>query len=692
MKSLRRSIVIALAIGTVHGTALAGGVPAVDLGEIEVNATRLFGTPLSASQGTVTSGQLEYRPMLRIGEMLEVVPGLIVTQHSGSGKANQYFLRGFNLDHGTDFATYVDGVPVNMPTHAHGQGYTDVNFVIPELVESIEYRKGTYYADEGNFSAAGAAHMRYVNRLDRGIVELSGGEDSYRRGVLADSAPLGPGDLLYAADHTRTDGPWVLAEDLERTNALLRYSQGEPGNGIAVTAMAYDNEWQSTDQVPQRAIDSGLIDRLGFIDGTDGGESRRYGLSLDWQRRSGDTQWSALAYGIDYRLDLFSNFSYFTDPDNGDQFEQFDDRRVYGGRVGMTRPSRLAGFDGELALGLDVRRDDIDEVGLYRTTARQRIGTIREDAVEQTAIGAFVSQEIAWTDRLRTTFGLRADRFDFEVRSDNEANSGRSHDSIASPKFAAAYRIADVGLGGAGFAEAIELFANFGRGFHSNDARGTTIRVDPNDGSPATRVDPLVRATGAELGARALLAPGLQVAASLWTLELDSELRFVGDGGATEANRASRRRGVELSAYWEPVDWLIVDADLAWSRGRFTELDPAGDRIPGAVERVASLGLVANHPSGWSGGARLRYLGSAPLIEDDSQRSASTLLLNLEAGYRLTDRVRVTASLFNALDSEDNDITYFYESQLPGESGPVEDRHVHPVEPRSLRLGVSAQF
>ncbi len=322
-------------------------------------------------------------------------------------------------------------------------------------------------------------------------------------------------------------------------------------------------------------------------------------------------------------------------------------------------------------------------MGLYRTVERERIGTTREDAVEQLSIGAYVSQRVDWNDRLSTTLGLRADRFDFEVDSDLELNSGSAHDSIMSPKFAATYRLGENG----------ELFANYGRGFHSNDARGTTIRVDPADGvTPADRVDPLVAATGAEIGARAVILPGLQVAGSIWALELDSELLFIGDGGSTQANRASRRRGVEMSLYWQPQDWLIVDADLAWSHARFTGFDPAGDRIPGAVERVASLGAVIEHPSGWFGGARLRYLGAAPLLEDDSVRSDPTTLLNLEAGFRFRNAMSLQLSLLNALDSEDNDITYFYESRLPGEAAPVEDIHVHPVEPRTLRVGVTARF
>jgi hypothetical protein len=664
---------------------LAGGVPTADLGEIEVTAVRarLLGSPESASDGIVLREQLEHRPVLRTGELLEAVPGLIVTQHSGSGKANQFFLRGFNLDHGTDFATRVDGVPVNMPTHAHGQGYTDVNFVIPELIGSIEYHKGTHHAAEGNFSAAGAAHIRYADSLGANLLSVTGGEYDYRRAVLAGSPELAGGTVLYGLEYTQTDGPWELPENLERKNAVLRYSRGDARDGWAVTAMAYEGEWQSTDQVPLRAIRDGQIDRFGFIDPTDGGESSRYSVVASWQRRGDASRWSAIAYGIDYELDLFSNFTYFTDPVAGDQFEQLDDRKVYGGSLSYQRDLSLGGFTGRFDAGFELRDDDIDTVGLYRTQARTRFDTIREDDVRQRSYGLYASQRVDWSSHLRSTVGLRVDRFDFDVDSDLKLNSGTAQDSIVSPKLSLVYTLS----------ERSDLYLNLGGGFHSNDARGTTIRVDPTDGvTPAERVGPLVRARGGELGMRYALADGWQVSAALWGLELDSELLFVGDGGTTESNRASRRRGVEVALFARPVRHLVVDLDLAWSHARFTELDPAGDYIPGAVERVASVGLTLDHPSGWFGGARLRYLGSAPLIEDNNVRSDPTTLLNLEAGYDFTSTLSVTLSLLNALDSDDNDISYYYDSQLVNEGSPVTDVHLHPVEPRTLRLGLRTRF
>ena len=667
--------------------AQAGGVPTTSglLEEVIVTGRleRLGGAPISSSVGLVTQEQLSLRPVLRTGELLEVVPGLVVTQHSGDGKANQYFLRGFNLDHGTDLATSVDGVPVNLPTHAHGQGYTDINFVIPELVQSIDYRKGTYYADSGNFSAAGAVNLRYRDTLDAPLAMVEAGENDFHRAVLAASPSIGSGALMFAVDHSGSDGPWILEQDFRKTNALLRYSRAGESSRLAVTAQGYDGEWRSTDQIPLRAVRAGALDRFGFIDPTDGGASHRYSLGVDWISQFGAGQVHALLYAVDYRLDLFSNFTYAIDTENGDQFEQLDQRRIYGGSASWHRPLEILGLNNDLDVGLQWRLDDIGVVGLYRTDARERMDTTREDAVRQSSYSAYSNLTTSWSEHVRTSIGVRADYFRFSVDSNFADNSGREADSTVSPKFSLIL----------GPWRDTEFFVNVGKGFHSNDARGTTIRVDPTDGvTPVERVDPLVDALGADIGMRTAVLPNMQMSVSLWTLDLDSELLFVGDAGLTEASRASSRQGVEVGAIWNPLSWLIVDADLAWSRSRFDGDDPIGDRIPGAVDRVASVGVAVEHPSGWFGGARFRHFGPAPLLEDGSVESEATTLINLEAGYRISSTLKLSAAVFNVFDSKDNDITYLYESQLAGEAQPVQDIHFHPVEPRTVRVTLSAEF
>jgi outer membrane receptor protein involved in Fe transport len=680
-----------LALAVAAGLPLhveAAGLPADDLAgfdEVVVTAKRqrLIGQVESSSQGTVTRAQLETRPIMRTGELLETVPGLVVTQHAGDGKANQYFLRGFNLDHGTDLATSVDGIPVNMHTHGHGQGYTDINFVIPELLDRIEYKKGTYYADEGNFSAAGAVDLRYRRALDASLFSLTLGEDSHARGLFAGSANLAGGDLLWGLDYGVTDGPWQLDEDLRRTNALLKYSRGQRGDGFSLMASAYDGQWTSTDQIPERAVAAGLLDRFGFFDPTNGGDSHRYSLAWDVAKPLGSWRLEANAYALDYQLDLFSNFTYAINEEDGDQFEQFDDRRAYGLHAEISRDTRFGALDGKLTFGFESRFDDIGRVGLYLTDDRARLATIREDSVERLGLGFFVQQQLKPTDWLRVIAGLRHDRADFDVRSDLALNSGSAEDDITSPKLSLVF----------GPWAGTEFFVNAGRGFHENDARGTTITVDPSDGvTSAERVNPMVRANGAEIGLRTAVLPYTQLALTAWGLELDSELLYVGDAGATEANRASRRRGIELGVYVTPREWLTLDADLAWSHARFSEFDAAGDHIPGAVNRVASMGLAARHPSGWFGGARFRHFGSAPLIEDGSVRSDPTTVVNLELGRSFGKGFSASLAAYNLFDSRDNDITYFYESRLPGEAAPSSDRHFHPVEPRTLRLTLETRW
>lgn len=668
-------------------TAFGAGLPTARQGleEIVVSAQRLHlvGQVRSASEGLVLPDQLENRPVLRPGELLEVVPGLVVTQHSGDGKANQYFLRGFNLDHGTDFATSVDGIPVNLPTNAHGQGYTDLNFLIPELVDAIAYRKGTYYAEEGNFSAAGAAHIAYRSRLDAPFALFAAGENGYYRTVLGASPQVGPGNLLVAGEYFHNDGPWREPQGYRKLGGLIKYTVSGDDRGFSAAAMGYDGEWNSTDQVPLRAVAAGEIDRFGNLDPTTGGETHRYSVSGEGWWQAGAGRLTATAYGVDYALDLVSNFTYAIDTVNGDQFEQFERRQYYGGTLGYEMPAPVFGRKGTLTTGLQVRYDDIQPVALYLTEDRTRHATVRKDDVEQVSYGLYASHDVEWGDWFRTVVGLRYDEFHFDVASSLPANSGDADDSIVSPKLTMVF----------GPWAKTEYFVNVGRGFHSNDARGTTITVDPTDGiTPAAPVDPLVKAFGYEVGLRTAIIPQLQLATSLWYLELDSELLFVGDGGATEPSRASEREGVEIGVFYAPFDWLIVDADLAWTRARYADPDPAGDRIPNAVESVASLGMSINRDDSWFGGARVRYFGPAPLIEDNSARSNSTLMVNLEAGYHVTPSFSVVATVFNVLDADDNDITYYYESQLRSEAAPVADYHFHPVEPRTVRVAATLRF
>ena len=618
------------------------------------------GTSDAASQGVIEAELLKSRPALRPGEVLEFVPGLIVTQHSGDGKANQYFLRGFNLDHGTDFATRVDGMPVNMPTHGHGQGYTDLNFLLPELVQRIEYRKGPYFASNGDFASAGSADVLYLKRLDAPFAQLTLGAGNFRRAVAAGSGDVGGGlTLLGALELQRNDGPWTVPERLHKDNAVLTLS----GGAWSATLMGYRARWTATDQVPERLILDGGIGRFDSLDPTTGGRTHRHSASVQWSGNG--TRVSA--YAIDYALDLYSNFSYATQPDGNDQFRQFDDRRVVGVDARHAWSHRIAGLDARSEIGATLRQDRIT-VGLYDTAARKVVGTVREDRVRETMTGLWGQTSVELLPTLRAIAGLRADRVGSRVSSLSTPGEGGSASATqGSPK---------IGLVAGPFAKT-EFFVNAGRGLHSNDARGTTARTDP--------APPLAASRGWELGARTEALPGLQSSVALWKLEFDSELVYVGDAGSTEAAGASRRRGVEWNNRWIPLPWLLFDADLAWTHARFVN-SPQGDRIPNAIDRVASLAAAVRERGPWSASLQWRYLGSGALIEDNSVRSRPSLTTNLRLGWRFSPRVEALLDVFNLSDRKVDDIQYFYESQLPGEPAPVADRHLHPAEPRSARV------
>lgn len=633
-----------------------------------------IGVAQSGSQGTVGYSDFEDKPLSRVGELVENVPGVIATQHSGSGKANQYFLRGFNLDHGTDFAGFVDGVPINMRTHGHGQGYLDLNFLIPELVERIEYRKGPYFADVGDFSAAGTVKFKTVNTL-RPMASVTAGSFGYYRALAAGSGALGNGELLLALDGTVSDGPWVLDEHLRKVNGAVKYSSGTDAEGWNLGLTAYHAKWNSTDQVPQRAIDSGLISRFGNIDPYLGGETTRIGLTGNGH--FGKTEVNLFA--LYYRFRLLSNFTYFLDdPVNGDEFQQRDQRRVFGGSIKHDIAASIANMPVAVTLGADARYDAIGKIGLYHTAKGVVIGTVRQDKVNEYSGALYAKGTASLTSRLRLVLGLRADIYGYDVTSRTlAANSGKGSAIIVGPKMALAWKATDH----------LELYANYGESFHSNDVRGATIRFDPKTGDPATPVPVLVKARGAEIGAR--VEQG-RLAASIvgYYLTLGSELVFSGDGGTTEPNDATRRYGTEATLFWRPADWLTLDGSAAFTHARFHDVALGQTFIPNSVGNVISAGAAIELGHGFSGSLRLRHFGSAPLIEDNSARSKPTALVNVGAYYR-SGRVKIGIDLLNMFDARSADITYFYTSRLPSEpASGVDDYHLHPVEPRQVRLSV----
>ncbi len=606
----------------------------------------------------------------------------MATQHSGGGKANQYFLRGFNLDHGTDFSVGVEGVPVNMPTHGHGQGYADLNFLIPEIVDTVRYRKGPYHAEVGDFSTAGFVSMELARSLPKAMVSVTGGSDDYGRALYADSFSAGDdGDLLVAVEGFHEDGPVAARRRLRGRQGRAALHPGDATRGWSLTAMGYDADWLATDQIPRRAVEQGLIDRFGLIDPGPRGqttrrEPRRPRSTAAPRARSRRFE----AYLISYDFTLFSDFTYFLDfPEEGDLFEQRDERWVGGVEWSGSWARRWKDRQVENRVGVQVRADDIDN-GLYRNRQNlERFLTVREDDVELIGGAPWIESDVRWNDWFRTMAGLRLDFWSANVESDNDANSGDADDELLSPKLSLVF----------GPWKDTEVYLNLGYGFHSNDARGATISVDPITGDPADRVDPLVRTEGIDLGVRTTAIEGLNASITLFQLELDSELVFVGDAGATEAGRPSRRRGVELSTHYTATDWLGFELDVTVTDANFSDDDPVGDLIPGSIEDTIAAAINLGDPDRLSGSLRWRYFADIPLIEDGSARWGSASSLNGRVAYKFAKGFRVTADLFNLLDTEDSDIEYFYASRLAGEPDEgVEDVHFHPMIPRSARISL----
>jgi hypothetical protein len=662
----------------------------------------------SAGQGTTGAAQLADRPILRSGELLETVPGVIITQHAGGGKANQYFLRGFNLDHGTDFAVFLDDMPLSLPSHAHGEGYADMNTVIPEFVERVNYEKGPYYADVGNYGSAGSAHLVFYKTLPQNFAAVEGGMYGYERGVFGISQKLGPGNLLYGGEAYHDDGPWVHPDNYYKFNGLLTYSQGDDANGFSVTARGYHGKWNSSDQLAGSAVP--IVGFFGTLNPTDGGDSQRYSLQAEWHRYDEHSETKIMAYGFYYDLDLFSDFTYFlTDTNRGDQFEQQDKRWVGGLDARHTIFSEWFGRAVENTFGLQVRNDWINN-GLYQTEDRVRVdkldsdtGTIlpattQKDEFTDTQVGFYAENKVRWAEKFRSVAALRGDLEYFDVTSlSNAANSGTSTSFLPSPKLSLIF----------GPWAQTEVYVQGGFGFHSNDGRGATQTVEPVSaanpypGTPVAKIPGLIQTKGAEIGARTLAVPHLQSTISLWYLRSDSELQQDGDTGGTVASKEpSDRYGVEWANYFTPVEHLAFDLDVADSIARFTSTDAAdaapgssgGKRVPEAVGLVIASGVTLHDSNGFSGSLRLRYFGPRDLTSDGIYRSRETVLLNAEAGYQISKTWRVSVEVLNLLDRRDHDIDYAYESRVTPTAAPAFEDVFHPVEPIQVRGALMARF
>jgi hypothetical protein len=682
---LRLALILAVSVPALFAQMAPDAASPIVLDEVLVYGREgdLAGGADSPSEGEVGSAEIDTRPFLRRGELLEAVPGLIVTQHSGDGKANQYFLRGFNLDHGTDFATSVDGMPVNLPSNAHGQGYSDLNFLIPELIENITYQKGTYYAANGDFSAAGAAQFHLADSVDRDFLKFEvEPSDGYYRVVGAESFKVGAVTTTVAAEYGYDNGPWVRPEDANHVSVYGRSTWASGTDEFAITFLGYHASWYSTDQVPQRAIDEGLISRFGTLDPSDGGVTARENLDFSWIHNGSDARSQLNIYAMYYRLGLYSDFTYFlVDPVHGDQFAQRDRRGTFGGSGSQVRTLNIAGETVSTTIGFQERSDTIN-LGLFHTEDRNVIDPVDLSAVHEYSGAVYGQADAQLAKWVRLDLGLRADAADFVVDDSIPQNSGRKAAAILSPKLDLVF----------GPWSKSEIYVDAGDGFHSNDARGVVEHVNPQDGSAESPVPPLVRAEGAEIGVRTSCISGLVSTVSVWGLALGSELTFDGDTGETDAAGATRRYGVEFSNFYHANSWLALDGDVAFTHARYLQETNGGEYIANSIATVISAGMTVNGGHGWFGSLRERYFGPQPVVESGSVYEPSSLTFNGRAGWR-SRNWEVAVDLLNIFNRQNDDIEYYYTSRLAGEPpGGVEGAHIHPAEPRTVRFSLLRRF
>jgi outer membrane receptor protein involved in Fe transport len=625
-----------------------------------------IGVAQAASEGTVAGSDLLVRPLLRVAELLEAVPGMVAAQHSGSGKANQYFLRGFNLDHGSDFTTYIDGVQINFRSHGHGHGYLDLNGLIPEIIDRQDYRKGPYRADGGDFALAGASYMSSLDGYERPWAAAEIGAFGWKRAAAGGTAETGDGELTLVGQAKVYDGPWEEAERLRHYAAFAKYAAPTSLGRLELSGHAYRGTWRPTEQIPERIIGSAFCaDVFCAPDPTARGETTRLMANAQLTGQG----WRGNVYAQHYDWSMSSNPTYANADGSSAQILQFDKRWVFG----MTGQRTFAVSPMlDFVVGTENRYDAIGNVGVYHTDRGAFVESLGAYKVGEASAALY--GEATWrpVDRLRLTGGLRGDYYRFSVTAkDPEAaalGEGKDDDALVSAKVMAAYKVSD----------RVELYANWGQGFHSNDVRGVVNRTTP--------VPTLVRGTGKEVGARFQLQH-LTITATYWWLNVGSELRFVGDSNAVEPSGASKRHGYEIVGFWRPRPWLAIDANYTASRARYDN----GDYIPNAFDNAAQVGasVVLDR---WEASLRMRHLGGYPLIEDNSVRDKGSTVFNTRAAFK-PGAIELYAELLNILDSKDKDITYYYESFIPGfDAAPVEGRLSRVVEPRTFRVGMKYNF
>ena len=684
--------------------AAAGG----NLSEVTVTASRvdLLGSASTASQGSVTQQELDLRPAYRVGQLLESAPGLVVTVHSGEGKANQYLVRGFNLNHGTDIANFIDAMPINRPTNTHGQGYSDLNFMMPELANGLDYTKGPYYASVGDFGSVASTHMKLANDIPD-QVSLAGGTLGIHNAFAGGTAHFGDQErLLGGLYYGHIDGPFTHPDDFEKLAGTLRYSHGTDTDGYSLTAMYYRGQGNMTTDQPQRAIQRGLIDRFGTLDPSDGNFSERHSLSAHYGVTGDAWQLTSSLYVMRSRMILWNDFThYLDDPINGDQEQQSESRTTAGGQAAFTVTQTYGTVRNDVSVGMQIRYDDAN-VDRRHTLHRAPLsycseaqadgpalqvpsvgGLCNADQIQLLDLGPYVEDTTRWTSWVRSVVGIREEYYHAADHSLTSDFHGSGDEWLLQPKGSLVF----------GPFAATEIYFSAGRGFHSDDVRGVFGTV-PLEGVPGTvGTTPLLAPThGFEIGARSNIVPNLSMQLALFQQDFDSELTYDADAGQDSASAPSRRQGVEISGEYRPVRWIELNTDLAISKARYRgDLEAFGldgPYIANAPKFIASFGVLVNNLGPWFGGLQWRKLGAYPISDGNKNpQDAGYSEFNLDVGYKISTHWKVQLNIYNLLNTKADSSAYYYAARLPGEPADgIEGFQVHPLEPISGVLKVTA--
>ncbi len=643
--------------------------------------------PVTAASSTYISKiDFENRPKNSAQDMLRLVPGLFIAQHAGGGKAEQIFIRGFDCDHGTDVATYMDGMPVNMPSHGHGQGYEDLHFLIPEVVKGMDVFKGPYSPKFGDFATGAAVQFNTLDSIDNNLIQLESGAVagikgvSSKRGLALLKLPeMGSNITSYiAADVVNNRGYFENSQHFNRISLFAKTSIAVTEHShVHFSVSSFGSSWDASGQVPERAVNAGLISRFGSIDNSEGGTTQRNNISLTYHMQVEASEFETQIYSSNYRFKLFSNFTFFlNDSINGDEIEQDDNRTIRGLNSHYSISHKLGKMNNKFTLGYSYRADEIENE-LWHASKRIRLDEKANALIHERSSGIYANELFRFSDHFRTEVGGRYDYFIFDVEDQlptdsTHANySGYNYQTLLSPKLNFIYSPSD----------RLQFFLNAGSGFHSNDARSVVQQ---------SNVHNLPRADGAEIGTLFHLGNRFVFSTSIWWMDLENELVYVGDDGTTEIKGPSRRTGIDFSARQQFSSWLYADVDVNVAKNVFinklygTQLEN-DYHIPLAPILTSVGGLTAKFSNGFEAGIRYRYLAERPANESNTVKARKYTVLDLTANYK-TKHYKIGVIIENLLNTKWNEAQFDTESRLPFEAQSVDELHFTPGTPLAVKL------